>query len=267
MKRYLIGVLLLIAIIALAGCAPSASADDPQAGEASVDSIDIMILESFPVQVRVIARGTLPDGCTTIDTVNTELESNTFTVTITTARSADTRCSKKDVPFEEGISLPVVGLKAGTYTVNVNGTEDTFTLTVDNILPTEPPTAPTDSETPAGRPTTDDLPRQPEPKPVTDLADVESIEVQQPSNPNVVPIVVRGYLRDGCTKIDEINTAQVGDRFIISITTVRPEDAMCTQAIVSFEEVIELDVEGVPAGDYVLEVNDQRASLHLPLGE
>ena len=36
------------------------------------------------------------------------------------------------VDFEEVIALQVVGLPAGTYTVDVNGVKGTFTLTVDN---------------------------------------------------------------------------------------------------------------------------------------
>jgi hypothetical protein len=36
---------------------------------------------------------------------------------------------------EEMIGLGVVGLKAGTYTVDVNGVTGTFTLDVDNALP------------------------------------------------------------------------------------------------------------------------------------
>jgi hypothetical protein len=35
--------------------------------------------------------------------------------------------------FEETIALDVYGLPAGTYHVNVNGIDDTFTLEVDNI--------------------------------------------------------------------------------------------------------------------------------------
>ncbi|MCL7476514.1 MAG: hypothetical protein M8352_10825, partial [ANME-2 cluster archaeon] len=46
--------------------------------DAVVENIDIMILESFPVQVMVNARGYLPDGCTGIDSVTTSKAGNTF---------------------------------------------------------------------------------------------------------------------------------------------------------------------------------------------
>jgi inhibitor of cysteine peptidase len=101
---------------------------------ASVDDIDIVILESFPVQVNVIARGNLPDACTRIDNVTVNREGNTFMVTITTLRPARAVCAQVIMPFEEVVSLDVIGLEAGTYTINVNGVTGTFQLQVDNIL-------------------------------------------------------------------------------------------------------------------------------------
>ncbi len=114
MKRYGLGTLLLLAVITLASCAPALSAGGPQTGDAKVDSIEIRILESFPVQVQVIARGFLPDGCTTIDTVSVDRQGNTFTIRITTQRPADAICTQEVVPFEHTIPLDVQGLQAGT---------------------------------------------------------------------------------------------------------------------------------------------------------
>jgi inhibitor of cysteine peptidase len=104
-------------------------------GQARVEEIEILILESFPVQVNVVARGNLPDGCTTIDQTEEKREGNTFLVTITTVRPPDRACTEALVPFEEVISLDVAGLAAGTYTVDVNRVRDTFELAVDNKAP------------------------------------------------------------------------------------------------------------------------------------
>jgi inhibitor of cysteine peptidase len=108
-------------------------------GTATVEGIDILILESFPVQVRVVAQGFLADGCTTVGEINQELIDNTFMVTIGTERPADAVCTQALVPFEETIDLEVRGLPAGTYTVDVNGATGTFTLSTDNVLPEETP--------------------------------------------------------------------------------------------------------------------------------
>ncbi|VVB96993.1 Uncharacterised protein [uncultured archaeon] len=103
-------------------------------GNATVERIEIMVLESFPVQIKVNARGYLPDGCTRIDGVVKEKEGNTFLVTIRTVRPADAFCTQVIVPFQEVISLDVYGLKAGKYNVDVNGIKGTFELRTDNIL-------------------------------------------------------------------------------------------------------------------------------------
>ena len=105
------------------------------AGKARVESIEILILESFPVQVMVLARGNLPDGCTRIDRIEKgrDVEKRILWVEMTTARPRDALCTQALVPFEENIALDVLGLPASTYTVDVNGVTGTFTLTVDNV--------------------------------------------------------------------------------------------------------------------------------------
>jgi inhibitor of cysteine peptidase len=105
------------------------------AGKARVESIEILILESFPVQVMVQARGNLPDGCTRIDRIekDRDVEKRILWVEMTTARPRDALCTQALVPFQENISLDVLGLPAGTYTVDVNGVTGTFTLSVDNV--------------------------------------------------------------------------------------------------------------------------------------
>ena len=105
-------------------------------GIADVEEIEIYILESFPVQVNVVARGYLRDSCTEIEEVITRREDCTFFIKITTTRPYD-KCAQVIEPFEEIISLDVFGLEAGVYEVEVNGIKDSFELTVDNIIPKE----------------------------------------------------------------------------------------------------------------------------------
>jgi len=104
---------------------------------AYIETIDILILESFPVQVRVVAKGYFSDGCGRIDQIHTVRTGNTFNINITkNTPLVGVFCTQAIVPFEEVIELDVYGLKAGTYTVDVNGVTDTFKLDVDNILNT-----------------------------------------------------------------------------------------------------------------------------------
>jgi len=127
---------------------------EPERGEANIQSVQIMLLESFPVQVHVLARGEHPDGCTHIDEVQSLFSDNNFDVTVSTIRPGGAACTEALVPFEENIALDVLGLEAGSYTVNVNGVTGSFTLDVDNRPQLEPtiPATPEPTATPAPDP-------------------------------------------------------------------------------------------------------------------
>lgn len=101
---------------------------------APVVSVDILVLESFPVQIHVLIEGYLPTPCYKITSIAKYREGNNFFVTI---MMKDSRlvCIQKIEPFQEVVALDVYGLSAGTYYVDVNGIGNTFTLYVDNILP------------------------------------------------------------------------------------------------------------------------------------
>ncbi len=157
-KRLII-ILSLIALV-LVGCgseepAPTAQPpvedaipQEPVIGEATVESIQLLILESFPVQVNARVRGVLPDGCTTLDQMTTEHAGNNFTITLTTFRPAGAVCTEAEVPFDEAIGLDVFGLEAGEYTVTANGVSGSFTLDVDNRIQEEPAPTLTPNPTP-----------------------------------------------------------------------------------------------------------------------
>lgn len=131
-----------------AACGPAAAPATPspivtevptQASVAVVKSIEILFLESFPVQVHAVIRGDLPDaGCTTIASVDQVREGNTFQLNLITTTDPLALCAPEATPFEEIVPLEVQGLPAGTYTVEAGGVTQTFEFTVDNILPTEP---------------------------------------------------------------------------------------------------------------------------------
>jgi inhibitor of cysteine peptidase len=134
------GAMALLAVFLLA-CGPAAGpAPTPTSGpggiikgEATVESVDAQILESFPVQVHAVVKGTLGDGCTTLDEVTPTREGNTFFIRLTTSRPADAVCTLALMAFEEVVPLDVLGLPAGQYTVDANGVTTTFELAVDNV--------------------------------------------------------------------------------------------------------------------------------------
>lgn len=99
---------------------------------ANVESLEINILESFPVQVNALAKGHLMNGCQQLDELEVEREDNLFKVSLST-RSEGEICTQALVPFTKTIALNVLGLKAGSYQVDVNGVKASFELAVDNI--------------------------------------------------------------------------------------------------------------------------------------
>ncbi len=96
-----------------------------------IDSIDLLIMESFPVQVSAIVRGHLANGCTVLDDILVEQVDDQFVLTAATHQEGD-GCTETLVPFEETVSLPVRGLGVGTYRVAAGDVSAEFTFDVEN---------------------------------------------------------------------------------------------------------------------------------------
>lgn len=95
-------------------------------------------------------------------------------------------------------------------------------------------------------------------------ANVENIEIMTlGSFPVQVKVSASGNLPDGCTEIDEIQTEKTGNSFEVSISTKRPRDAICTQALVPFTETIPLEVRTLEAGTYTVDVNGVTGTFEL----
>lgn len=120
---------------------PDGNAPISEAGEALVESLEVRILESFPVQVQAVVRGQLPDACVAITNKEVVSAGPTFRIRLTTARQTDRICAQVLMPFEEVVALDVAGLPAGAYDVRINDLVEPFTLAVDNspqgVDPTE----------------------------------------------------------------------------------------------------------------------------------
>lgn len=82
------------------------------------------------------------------------------------------------------------------------------------------------------------------------------------SFPLQVSITIQGNLPDGCTIIRETAVERQNEStFLIAVITQRPKDAMCTEALVPFEEHVPLDVYGLSAGTYTVKVYAHQAEL------
>ncbi|MAC69322.1 MAG: hypothetical protein CMP84_03800 [Gammaproteobacteria bacterium] len=102
----------------------------------TVDTVQIMIMESMPVQVSAAVSGNKSVPCVNLLPAAVSRKDIVFTVVIaeTVLGPAET-CITVLEPFETSVSLDVLGLAAGTYAVIVNGVSAEFTLDSDNVGP------------------------------------------------------------------------------------------------------------------------------------
>ena len=156
--KIIISVLLAASVLLMASCQLAlpepvdpdrpVSSDDPPAPAAPIpdddkfiisemtyiDSIDLLMLESWPLQVNAVIKGNLPDGCTVIHQVESQLDGAVFNISIFTIREKEAFCTEALVPFEEVVPLDVYGLPAGTYTVRAYSASAEFTFESDNVI-------------------------------------------------------------------------------------------------------------------------------------
>lgn len=97
-------------------------------------------------------------------------------------------------------------------------------------------------------------------KAMVSMVEIEVID----SHPPEYHAVTLGLLPDGCTEIGDTEQEVNGMTIAITLYTTRTEDGTCLDlASAPFEETIRLDVEGLSAGSYAVNVNGVVVSLTL----
>lgn len=103
---------------------PTATRDLGGMQEAAVfiDSADLLIMESYPVQIRLHIVGNLPTPChhfqADVAAVN---DQNEIHVRVYSLVNPAVMCTQVLQPFDESVSIPMDGAEDGTYTVWLNG--------------------------------------------------------------------------------------------------------------------------------------------------
>ena len=97
--------------------------------EAPIEEVEVLFLESFPVQHRLRVVSGLPSGCAAFDDIEVVRDGTTFTVTVTNTMPApdqDIACTMIYGYHESTVDLGN-DLESGTeYTVHVNDQVTTF---------------------------------------------------------------------------------------------------------------------------------------------
>lgn len=128
----LIVVLVLVVAIARVGAGRNDDGGDdlPDPGDemrvqpVEIESIDVLLAESFPVQVFVEVTGYLPDPCWEPQEPVVREQGPRFEVEIVAERDAGEMCAQAIEPYQHNIALGT--MDPGTYVVSVNGTEQEF---------------------------------------------------------------------------------------------------------------------------------------------
>jgi len=197
--------------------------------------------EAFVLRIE----GDLADGCTQIDHIVQERTAYGLSVTVLTARPLGALCTQALVPFVRDVQLDTSGMTDGDYLVNVHGVQAALTL------------SPPEEDEPSRLPMAADALERAAALDSMDVMTLESYPVQ-------VRVLIRGYYPDGCTCLGKVRQSVEGERILLQVFTTRPRDAMCTQALVPFEESIPVDVRDLTPGSYVLEVNGLTQPLDIP---
>jgi inhibitor of cysteine peptidase len=90
-----------------------------------IEDVDVLVLESFPVQIMAVVTGTLPTACSSIESVSQTRQGNVVEVTITTRTERDQVCIQVIKQITERIRLEG-GFPPGDYVLRVNGLETRF---------------------------------------------------------------------------------------------------------------------------------------------
>ena len=129
MSKIVVTFLLSVGLAAALACAYQSNptgADDLVVEPIQVESVDVLILESFPPQAVAHVQGILGDGCSEFHSLRQERSGNTITVTILRQRPRDAICIQIGKVYDENI--PLQGqYPPGRYLLRVNEVVKRFT--------------------------------------------------------------------------------------------------------------------------------------------
>jgi len=210
---------------------------DPVELDAIVEQVDILLKESYPVQVDLLIRGYLPDSCSVLDLLTQEVVGDRIVVSVVTTRPADAVCTQALEPFEVTFPLDLSELTAGSYTIDVNGVEEVFVVDESMVGPTAEEWEEREAQ-------------------------IEEVRLRMTrSIPAQVIASIQGYLPGGCAELGEITQWVEGDRIHIRVLTRIPVGVPCTLALVGFTEQVPVETEGLEPGTYIVDVNGVETEL------
>jgi len=226
----------------------SVSADVPATiGYQSVQVVDVAVEvgQGSPIPVFVDIGANLPDRCAQVEFMEVIQDGTLFKIYVGTIPSTDQACNQDTVPFRMKLPLSVVGLPAGSYTVEVNSISAGFQL---------------DVETPATDLRTQETPMVKE----EILVDDVRIEVGLGS-PRPVTAVISANLPNACAQLGEVQMHRAGNQYFVRLIAYTPAEAECNLDTLPMRIELPLNTINLPDGTYEVLVNGATTTFEMPL--
>lgn len=125
----MIRIVSLIFLLALSACTlvNTNPRPAPPPAELSIESIEVLVLESDPVQVVAHVQGWLGDGCTTLAPITQTRSGSVIEVTLNAVHSGAEVCTAIAPVVDERIMLEGL-FPPGEYTLEILGDRISFTV-------------------------------------------------------------------------------------------------------------------------------------------
>lgn len=211
-----------------------------------IEAAQVQIGVGSPIPVEVVASGTWPDLCAQVGQVEQRLSGNGFDIEIL-ASPANPDCppDRLGLPFRLAIPLNMTSLPAGTYSVAVNGVQNSFewagasnsTVSMDG------------NQAGALRPLS-----------------VESLVVDVGiGSPIPVEVVASGTWPDLCAQLAAVSQQVDGNRIEISLSASAANQACPPDPVgIPFRIAIPLNMVEMPPSAYTIAVNGAETSFEWP---
>jgi len=220
----------------------SKNVDEAPTDQPVIQSVEVLMLESFPIQVNLMVQGLdYNNHCLMEDRwFEVTQQDDQFIVTRQSNLDPNKQCFVILEPFEAIVPLEVAGLPAGEYHVVADDVRTSFEFMIDNVLPEmDEPLLPTDHDT------SEMFEIVPAP--------VESVEVVMQDE--TAQAIVQGSFPNGCYELADAEHALQGNQYHITLNAINDFYITCIQMIVPFEKTIPLTLMNQSSGIDTVVVN------------
>lgn len=206
-----------------------------------IDELRVEVGVGSPIPVFAIVKGQLPDGCSQVEYMQQHQDGASFIFSLSSVAVASGACSTGPQAFEISLPINVTNLPAGTYLVEVNGSQTSFELK-NNITGHELRTA--------------DMPISKD--------DIHVSEVRLELNgdqPSQAIAVVAMDLPGSCSQLGEMRLHRDGSTFYVQLLAYLPAEVDCGQDTLPFVMRVPLNTADQPEATYKVIVNGMQAEF------